>query len=229
MECSICHIRGAIGYCAECREMVCEECSRTCSACGRLMCMEHRHLTRSGRSICKECRNARKAQHARQYKEAHAKHEHHSTPSAHDTPVSTSFESLAAGSPHSHVSSHDDSGQTPLTPVSVFDDEPAGFMEEEGIQVAPEALSGSGYHAAPLWRQSLYAACLGLAVVIILALISIPTRFLYGIPLVFVLCAWALGYRAIRQAQMPEEYLRASTGPLLGFVAAILAIGHLMQ
>lgn len=55
MECSVCRIRGPVGFCAVCRQLLCEECGVECMTCGRLVCPAHRHNERRGEYICQEC------------------------------------------------------------------------------------------------------------------------------------------------------------------------------
>jgi len=55
MECAFCQVRSAIGYCVECRSLVCEQCGVKCDGCGKLMCREHVHETPHGRRLCIKC------------------------------------------------------------------------------------------------------------------------------------------------------------------------------
>ena len=55
MECSVCSVRGPIGFCAVCRVLLCEHCGEECLACGRLVCPAHRQGPRTGEYICNEC------------------------------------------------------------------------------------------------------------------------------------------------------------------------------
>ena len=61
MECSICKVRSAVGGCAVCQAMLCEECSIPCATCGKLVCPEHLQETRSGRRLCAKCFDEREA------------------------------------------------------------------------------------------------------------------------------------------------------------------------
>ncbi len=62
MECSSCGIRSAIGYCAECRALLCEECATTCAECGKPVCRDHVHETPHNRLLCIKCMTARNTQ-----------------------------------------------------------------------------------------------------------------------------------------------------------------------
>lgn len=60
MECSICEVRSSVGFCVECRSLLCETCGVPCDECGKLSCPEHIHETRRGRSLCVDCYGERK-------------------------------------------------------------------------------------------------------------------------------------------------------------------------
>jgi len=62
MECSSCIIRSSIGYCVECRALVCEECSVTCQVCGKLVCRPHVRETPHRRQLCPKCYARRNSQ-----------------------------------------------------------------------------------------------------------------------------------------------------------------------
>ena len=62
MECSSCIIRSSIGYCVECRALVCEECSVTCQVCGKLVCRSHVRETPHRRQLCPKCYARRNSQ-----------------------------------------------------------------------------------------------------------------------------------------------------------------------
>ncbi len=62
MECSFCKIRSPIGYCVECRDLVCEECSVPCKACGKLVCKTHVRETPHRRRLCPKCYERRNTQ-----------------------------------------------------------------------------------------------------------------------------------------------------------------------
>lgn len=70
MECGVCDIRSSIGFCIECQKLLCETCSESCDACGKLMCPEHVHESRSGKVYCVGCDQRRKADR----KDKHRKH-----------------------------------------------------------------------------------------------------------------------------------------------------------
>ena len=61
MECSVCKVRSAVGGCAVCQAMLCEECGIPCAVCGKLVCPEHLQETRSGRRLCTKCFDQREA------------------------------------------------------------------------------------------------------------------------------------------------------------------------
>jgi len=55
MDCSVCNIRSAIGYCVECRSLICEACAIMCDSCGKLICHNHVHETPHRRRLCHKC------------------------------------------------------------------------------------------------------------------------------------------------------------------------------
>ncbi len=55
MECAKCEMRSSVGYCAECKALLCEICGTTCSHCGAMVCGDHIYQTKSGRELCKIC------------------------------------------------------------------------------------------------------------------------------------------------------------------------------
>ncbi len=61
MDCAVCSIRSSIGFCVECHILLCEECATICTRCGKLMCTDHVHETRSGKTLCMECVEERRA------------------------------------------------------------------------------------------------------------------------------------------------------------------------
>ncbi|MCX5772274.1 MAG: hypothetical protein NTZ09_18650 [Candidatus Hydrogenedentes bacterium] len=63
MDCDLCQIRSSIGYCAECKRLLCEICGIACGECGKNVCVTHVHETRSGKKLCSDCTRARKQRH----------------------------------------------------------------------------------------------------------------------------------------------------------------------
>lgn len=62
MECSRCKIRSSVGYCVECRALLCERCGLVCDGCGKPACPVHLHETPHGRRLCDTCIAKRNAQ-----------------------------------------------------------------------------------------------------------------------------------------------------------------------
>ncbi|MBI5094136.1 MAG: hypothetical protein HZB26_17050 [Candidatus Hydrogenedentes bacterium] len=60
MECSICLVRSSVGYCSACQILLCDECGISCTKCGKLVCSQHVHETRSHKQLCPECMEERK-------------------------------------------------------------------------------------------------------------------------------------------------------------------------
>ena len=60
MDCDLCQIRSSVGYCAECKRLLCEICGIACTECGKTVCVTHVHETRSGKKLCSDCTRARK-------------------------------------------------------------------------------------------------------------------------------------------------------------------------
>lgn len=87
MECRVCNIRSSVGYCAECRELLCEECGLMCTKCGKMVCPSHYHETSSGKTLCLSCYQERKARRAEQ-----KRHRRHGGES--EAAAGTSFASL---------------------------------------------------------------------------------------------------------------------------------------
>jgi len=75
MDCDLCQIRSSVGYCAECKRLLCEVCGVACTECGKTVCVTHVHETRSGKRLCAECTKARK----RRHKHHHDHEEHEDT------------------------------------------------------------------------------------------------------------------------------------------------------
>ncbi|HIJ65776.1 MAG TPA: response regulator [Candidatus Hydrogenedentes bacterium] len=59
MNCGICGIRSSIGYCVECKALLCEQCATLCASCGQPICAAHVHETPHHRLLCVDCMNAR--------------------------------------------------------------------------------------------------------------------------------------------------------------------------
>jgi hypothetical protein len=74
MECVLCNIRSAVGTCAECQMMICEDCGVQCERCAKWACPEHVYMTSSGKTLCTPCQEERRARHeaARRRAEGHA-------------------------------------------------------------------------------------------------------------------------------------------------------------
>ena len=64
MDCDICQIRSSVGYCADCKALLCEVCGTPCKKCGKIVCAEHIQLTPHGRGLCGTCMAEREARHA---------------------------------------------------------------------------------------------------------------------------------------------------------------------
>lgn len=62
MECSFCHFRSPVGYCVECRALLCEVCAIMCDACGKNVCCKHIHETPHHRRLCSKCLAKRNTQ-----------------------------------------------------------------------------------------------------------------------------------------------------------------------
>ncbi len=54
MECAVCGLRSAVGYCPECKKLLCEVCSRPCVDCAQIACQAHLQQTSSG-ALCRAC------------------------------------------------------------------------------------------------------------------------------------------------------------------------------
>lgn len=57
MECAVCQTRSAVGYCAQCKTMLCEVCGVACAACGSIACKRHSAKDAAGRSLCAQCQS----------------------------------------------------------------------------------------------------------------------------------------------------------------------------
>lgn len=54
MECSVCHVRSSVGFCPECKTLLCEVCGALCTRCGQLACKGHLQRTSEG-PLCRAC------------------------------------------------------------------------------------------------------------------------------------------------------------------------------
>ena len=61
MICEICKTRNPAGFCVTCEKALCEECSSQCQECGKLVCPECQATTRSGKMLCSNCMEERRA------------------------------------------------------------------------------------------------------------------------------------------------------------------------
>lgn len=61
MDCGLCETRSSVGFCVECKILLCESCSVACEACKRLVCPNHLLTTSHGRKLCRPCFEERKA------------------------------------------------------------------------------------------------------------------------------------------------------------------------
>lgn len=86
MNCAVCDLRGSVGFCAECKILLCEECGITCERCGKMACPKHVYTTSSGRQICTVCQAERRERRSKQRTPAPAPKE--------QAVESTSFEAL---------------------------------------------------------------------------------------------------------------------------------------
>jgi len=64
MECQICNLRSAEGFCHICNRMICAECGHVCQSCGKMACIDHVSRSRSGKWRCDTCRDQRRARRA---------------------------------------------------------------------------------------------------------------------------------------------------------------------
>jgi len=62
MDCAFCSVRSAVGYCVECRSLICEQCAIMCDGCGKVMCHLHVHETPHRRRLCSKCIGKRNTQ-----------------------------------------------------------------------------------------------------------------------------------------------------------------------
>lgn len=61
MQCEVCGVRSSVGYCEECKKLLCEEHAIKCDKCAKTVCPDHIHVTSSGRKLCTSCYEAREA------------------------------------------------------------------------------------------------------------------------------------------------------------------------
>lgn len=61
MQCDVCGLRSSVGYCEDCKKLLCEEHSIKCEKCAKTICPDHVQLTSSGRQLCSACYEARRA------------------------------------------------------------------------------------------------------------------------------------------------------------------------
>lgn len=64
MECSVCDLRGAVQACSYCHAQICEVCGINCRRCGKPVCPAHVYKTHSGKMLCPDCQEERKAKRA---------------------------------------------------------------------------------------------------------------------------------------------------------------------
>ncbi len=72
MDCEVCGVRSSVGYCSECKKVLCETCGVVCENCNKIACSDHIHETSGGRVLCTACYEERREK-RRQAKAAHAK------------------------------------------------------------------------------------------------------------------------------------------------------------
>jgi hypothetical protein len=65
MECSVCDLRGAVQACSYCHAQICEVCGVNCRRCGKPVCPTHVYKTHSGKMLCRDCQEERKAKRER--------------------------------------------------------------------------------------------------------------------------------------------------------------------
>lgn len=63
MKCDFCGVRSSVGFCVECKKLLCEECAETCANCGGLICHDHVRET-AYRRLCPSCMRERNEQFA---------------------------------------------------------------------------------------------------------------------------------------------------------------------
>ncbi len=218
MNCSVCNIRGSVGFCAECKTLLCEECGIVCERCGKMACSKHVYVTSSGRQICTICQAERREKRAKQQTGVSA--------AAKADTESTSFEALQG------------TGEPVATGTAAVGAE---------VPVSAEALTMSGRAPIPPWKLSLYSACASLLSVLVILFIPAFWSMLLGaesnsalpfliilIPLLpaFLAILWAIG--GIFMSPYIEDRAKCLIGlgigtlaVILGFVAAARAPDYL--
>ncbi|MGI6461906.1 MAG: response regulator [Candidatus Hydrogenedentales bacterium] len=63
MNCDFCSVRSSVGYCGECKRLLCDDCGEKCENCGALACREHIRET-AYRRLCAACMRERNQQFA---------------------------------------------------------------------------------------------------------------------------------------------------------------------
>lgn len=203
MNCSVCNIRGSVGYCAECKTLLCEECGIVCERCGKMACSKHVYVTSSGRQICTVCQAERREKRKQQTGETAA------APSR--QPVQpTSFEALE--------------GEEPLAPTAATGAE---------LPVSAEALTMSGRAPIPPWKLSLYSSLGSLVSVTVILIIPAFWSMLLGantsgllpflvilVPLLpaFLSILWAIG------GLFTSPYIEDRAKCLIGLGISVVAI-----
>jgi hypothetical protein len=182
MECESCSLRSSVGYCAECRKLLCEVCGVPCKTCGKIVCREHTKTTSSGKELCADCYAERQER-----KKRHAKGE-----SSKDTPRPSGRS--ATPPPHSRTPAPGTGTPPPGPPASTSFDALGGAElvagtaavaeretrasasstseEDTGPVISDEALGASGYKPAAWWKKSLKASLVSLVALIIIFQLS---------------------------------------------------------
>lgn len=87
MICDICQTRNPAGFCVTCQKMLCAECGSQCAECGKMACPECQDTTRSGKLLCSNCMEERRAKKA----EAKAKAKAGAAPAEAEIPEEEEF------------------------------------------------------------------------------------------------------------------------------------------
>lgn len=72
MDCTVCELRSAVGFCGECKALLCEVCGKTCSHCDKMVCTNDLFTTPHGRELCQSCMKRYKKRKARRRAEKEA-------------------------------------------------------------------------------------------------------------------------------------------------------------